>query len=197
MNCSPFDLRDYVLAELGESESRSVELHASGCAACTEELERLRLTHAALLVLRDEEVPQRIAFVSDKVFEPSPWRRVWSFLWTSSARLAFGASAMLLVAAVVWNRPVTVATAPPAPVVDVAKLQADFDSRMRDEVAKAVAASEAREEKRHADFLKAMENRYEVDRQALHASLEQSLRVMEGRRGTLILASGGGAGEQR
>ena len=44
MSCSPFDLRDYVLAELCESERRSMEEHALGCAACREELERLRLT---------------------------------------------------------------------------------------------------------------------------------------------------------
>lgn len=197
MSCSPYDLRDYVLAELDETERRSVEAHANACATCREELERLRLTHTALMVLREEEIPQRIAFVSDKVFEPSPWRRSWKFLWTSSARLAFGASAMFLIASLVWNRPATVATAPSAPVVDVAKLQAEFDTRLRAEVAKALAASEARQQSRNAEFINAMEKRYEVDRQALQASLDQSLKVIEGRRGTMILASSGADGTQQ
>jgi anti-sigma factor RsiW len=197
MSCSPFDLRDYVLAELGESERRSVEAHASACAACREELEQLRLTHSALLILRDEEVPQRIAFVSDKVFEPSPWRKAWGFVWTSSARLAFGAAAMLLAASVVWNRPLSVVTAPAAQVVDVAKLRADFDTRLQQEVAKAVASVEARQAKRDGDLLQAMEKQYEMNRVELQMALDQSLKVMEGRRGTLILASGGGDGARQ
>ena len=75
MSCSPFDLRDYFLQELTDPQQRQVEAHVKTCQACREELDRLRLTEAALFSLRDEEIPQRIAFVSDKIFEPSPWRR--------------------------------------------------------------------------------------------------------------------------
>lgn len=103
MSCSPFDLRDYVLKELSDPEQRQVEGHARGCMACREELERLRLTEATLLSLRDEEIPQRIAFVSDKIFEPSPWRRSWTAFWGSSARLGFASAAMLSVALVVYT----------------------------------------------------------------------------------------------
>ena len=78
MNCSPFDLKDYFLQELPNPQRREVEGHLTRCPACREELDRLHLTQAALFSLRDEEIPQRIAFVSDKVFEPSPWRRWWS-----------------------------------------------------------------------------------------------------------------------
>ena len=81
MSCSPFDLRDYLFGELAEPDRRQVESHVHSCALCNEDLERLRLTHATLLALRDEEVPQRIGFVSDKVFEPSPARRAWQSLW--------------------------------------------------------------------------------------------------------------------
>ena len=52
-----------------------MEAHVETCPRCREELDRLRLTEAALFALRDEEIPQRIAFVSDKIFEPSPARR--------------------------------------------------------------------------------------------------------------------------
>src|SRR3984885_4857302 len=54
------------------------EAHANTCAHCREELAGLRLTLDALSTLREEEVPRRIAFVSDKVFEPRWWQRLWS-----------------------------------------------------------------------------------------------------------------------
>jgi anti-sigma factor RsiW len=98
MSCSPFDLRDYFLKELPEPERKQVEVHVKTCAACREELDRLRLTEAALVALRDEEIPQRLAFVSDKIFEPSAWRRGWAAFWGSSARLGFASAAMLSVA---------------------------------------------------------------------------------------------------
>ena len=72
MSCSPFDLRDYFLKELTDPQQRQVEAHVKNLPACREEMERLRMTEAALFSLRDEEIPQRIAFVSDKIFEPSP-----------------------------------------------------------------------------------------------------------------------------
>src|SRR5579885_643117 len=103
MSCSPFDLRDYLLKELSETETRQVDAHVRGCAGCREEVERLRLTEAALFALRDEEIPQRIAFVSDKIFEPSPWRRAWAGFWGSSARLGFASAAMLSIALVVFS----------------------------------------------------------------------------------------------
>src|SRR5579883_2348595 len=100
MSCSPFDLRDYLLKELSETETRQVDAHVRGCAGCREEVERLRIAEAALFSLRDEEIPQRIAFVSDKIFEPSPWRRWWSAFWGSAARLGFASAAMLSLAMV-------------------------------------------------------------------------------------------------
>jgi len=103
MSCSPFDLRDYFLKELPEPEGKQVEVHMKTCAACREELERLRLTEAALVSLRDEEIPQRLAFVSDKIFEPSPWRRGWAAFWNSGARLGFASATMLSAALVVYT----------------------------------------------------------------------------------------------
>src|SRR5579872_2331072 len=95
MSCSPFDLRDYFLQELADPQQRQVEAHIRGCDPCREELDRLRITEAALFSLRDEEIPQRIAFVSDKIFEPSPWRRWLAAFWGSTARLGFASAAML------------------------------------------------------------------------------------------------------
>jgi anti-sigma factor RsiW len=93
MSCSPFDLRDYWFEELSPEERRQVETHVAGCSGCHEEFERLRLTRQALAHLREEEVPRRIAFVSDKVFEPTRFARWWSGM----PKLAFGLALVLAV----------------------------------------------------------------------------------------------------
>jgi anti-sigma factor RsiW len=148
MSCSPFDLRDYFLKELPDSERRQVEAHVKACQGCRAELDSLRLTEATLLTLRDEEIPQRIAFVSDKIFEPSGARRWWSAFWNSSARLGFASAAILAIAIVARpiNRPVVL---PPAPAT-VAQAQpvseADIQARVDAAVAKAVAQVEARQD---------------------------------------------------
>ena len=110
MSCSPFDLKDYFLKELTDPQRRQMEAHVNTCQPCREELDRLRLTEAAMFSLRDEEIPQRIAFVSDQVFEPSPWRRWWGAFWGSSARLGFASAAMLSGALIFFaaTRPVVV-----------------------------------------------------------------------------------------
>jgi len=115
MSCSPFDLRDYLLQELaGPQQRRQVEAHVKTCAPCREELDRLRITEAALRCMADEEIPQRIAFVSDKIFEPSPWRRWLAAFWNSGARLGFASAAMLSASLVVFAlKPA------PAPVIGV------------------------------------------------------------------------------
>jgi hypothetical protein len=57
---------------------RDADAHAAACADCREELAAVRMTLNALSTLRDEEIPRRIAFVSDKVFEPRWWQRFWN-----------------------------------------------------------------------------------------------------------------------
>jgi len=147
MNCSPFDLRDYFLKELPDSERRQVEAHVRNCQPCLEELDRLRLTEAALFALREEEIPRRIGFVSDQVFEPSPWRRWWAGLWGSTARLAFASAAMLSVAILVAAlRPVApIAIRPGPPQVVKAVSETEIQSRIDTAVAKAVAQVDARQ----------------------------------------------------
>jgi anti-sigma factor RsiW len=160
MSCSPIPIKDYVMEELAEPERRKLEAHLKSCPQCREELDRLRLTEAALFSLRDEEIPQRIAFVSDPVFEPSPWRRWWSGLWTSPARLGFAAAAMLSSAILVsaFTRPATLVVnshPAPAPVQTIAATQsapaspalsdAEMERRIQMAVDKAVGASHEKE----------------------------------------------------
>lgn len=84
MNCSNYDWNAYALGELDAAARREAETHASTCPVCRNELANTRLTLDALSVLREEEPPRRIAFVSDKVFEPSPWQRWAEFFRTPS-----------------------------------------------------------------------------------------------------------------
>jgi anti-sigma factor RsiW len=182
MSCSPFDLRDYLLGELAADERRQVDLHMRSCNGCHEDLERLRITHSTLLALRDEEVPQRIGFVSDKVFEPSPARRAWQAFWGSSPKLGFASAAMLSAALVVFAffRP-----APAAPVAvsalptDTAKITAQFSGRMTAAVEKAVAESETRQARKTAELLAAAEQRFEQRRQMDMLRVAEGLSVLQ------------------
>lgn len=97
MSNAPHDLRDYVLEELTPQQRAEVERYLATSVEAREEVERLKLTRQALLSLPEEEPPRRIAFVSDKVFEPSLPRRLWHNLWQGAPRMAFGLAAVLLV----------------------------------------------------------------------------------------------------
>lgn len=181
MSCSPFDLRDYIFGELGEPDRRQVEVHVRSCAHCHEDLERLRLTHSTLLALRDEEVPQRIGFVSDKVFEPSLARRVWQSVWGSSPKLGFASAAMLSAALVIFAF-LRQSAAVPVPPVDTAKIEQQVSARVSAAVEKAVAESEARQANKAAAMLAAAEQRFNEQRQGDRANLEnlaQSIVVLQ------------------
>ncbi len=74
MSCEQYDWKAYALGEMAANERREAEAHAATCACCRGELAHVRLTIDTLSALREEEVPRRIAFVSDKVFEPRWWQ---------------------------------------------------------------------------------------------------------------------------
>jgi hypothetical protein len=176
MSCSPFDLRDYFCQELADPQQRQVEAHVRTCQSCREEMDRLRLTEAALFALREEEIPQRIAFVSDPVFEPSPWRRALSAFWNSGARLGFASAAMLSAALVVFAlyrpAPAPVVNVAPAPVHTLAAAapgltETEVQARIDAAVAKAVTTLDARQK----------------------AQLEQVKADLDGARRRLILAA--------
>jgi anti-sigma factor RsiW len=181
MSCSPFDLRDYLLDELAEGERRQVDQHVRSCGGCHEEMERLRITHATLLALREEEVPQRIGFVSDKVFEPSGVRRVWQALWGSSARLGFASAAMLSVALLFFTffrqAPAVASVAP----LDTSRIEAQVAARVSAAVERAVAESESRQAGKTAALLAAAEQRFERQRETDRLNIEQSLSVLQKR----------------
>jgi anti-sigma factor RsiW len=175
MTCS-FDLREYVLGESSRAEAGRIEAHASECGACRDEIARLQITLGALSAIRDEEPPRRIAFVSDRVFEPRWYQR----LWNSGPRLGFLAAAMLACAILVHafhQAPVP----PPAAVatVDTRAVEQAVSQRLTEAVTKAVADSEARQQKHTAELLQASEQRHELDRRATLAAFSEQTRLLQ------------------
>ena len=169
MNVTPEVLKDYVFGELNAAERRAVETAAAVDGALRDELARLQLTQSALFSLRDEELPRRIAFVSDKVFEPK-WWQVWL---NSGPRLGF-ASAALLAGAIVFHgfaQPQPVMT---APVFD----QARFEQRISEEVSRALPVALEQAEKRHrtqlAMAIKEADGKYQRLRQEDQMAMEAS-----------------------
>ena len=117
MSCSQFDLKAFFLGEPGAAGRGAVEEHLKACPSCREEFDRLRLTGAALASVPDEEMPHRIAFVSDKIFEPRGWARFWG----SAPRLGFASAAMLSVAIIIHGFISTVETRRTAGLVAAAE----------------------------------------------------------------------------
>jgi len=153
MSCSPFDLRDYYLKELTDPQQRQVEAHVKDCPACREELDRLRLTETALFSLREEEIPQRIAFVSDPVFETSRARRWWAAFRRSSG-LGFAGAALLSAALLV-----SALTGTPLGSFGPGLSPAEVDRRIQT----AVAASEARQTRKTTQLVHDLVERLDTE----------------------------------
>jgi hypothetical protein len=154
-------------------------------------LDRLRVTQSALLAVADEEIPQRIGFVSDQVFEPSAMRRWWQALWGSTARLGFASAAMLSVAIMV-SALTRQAPAPPAPAaappqIDMAKVEARFEQRLRTAISKAVAEAEARQQANTKTLLSAAEERHTLEMKSIQLAVEQDLTLLQKRYNSLKL----------
>jgi len=196
MNCASIDLKAYSLGALDARERTIVETHAAGCEGCREELERLRVMQSALAALPQEEIPQRIAFVSDKVFEP----RWWQSIWRSGPAMGFASAALLAAAILVHavTRPATVVT--PAAAVDNAKIE----QRIQDEVAKrvdaavlkAVAESDVRQSARTTEMLAAAEKRFDREREENVAAMQQVARYYTQQMNRLMVASNDFAASQ-
>jgi anti-sigma factor RsiW len=167
------DWKSYALGELDARTRQEAESHVAACADCQDELAGLRVTLDAMATLREEELPRRIAFVSDKVFEPRWYEKLTqAFLRPSFAAAAVIAAAILVHAFV---RPVA-APANATAQVDTraveARVTAEVTARLQNEMAmavntavttavtKAVAETEKRDDHRTALLLSASDRRY-------------------------------------
>ena len=188
MSCSPFDLKDYFFGELAEAESARVRTHVESCPTCAEELDRLRLTEGALRTLRQEDPPRRIAFVSDRVFEPR-WWQVW---WNSAPRLGFASAALLAIAILVHSfaRPVVMVPIPPIQTAAIqAPVRTEDAGRVDDAVRAAVAQSEARQARKTAELVDAARRDIEFQRRADRVQFEETLMLLQKRYNGLLVAS--------
>jgi anti-sigma factor RsiW len=186
MKCTSFDLNAFFFGELPADERRGIEEHLAACAACRAELERLRITQTALAAIPDEEIPQRIAFVSDKVFEPSWWRR----LWRPGPQWAL-LSAGLVAAAILLHGYMYRPAAAPAVESRVieARVEAELTRRVPVVLNEAVARLEARHEARMREAVVAVEKRAEIERKAQMVAFEENLDVLRKRFNVMYLAS--------
>jgi hypothetical protein len=160
---------DYAFDELAPAERRRMELHLRQCAACAGELDQLRLTTAALRVLPDQEVPRRIAFVSDA---PAAGRGWLSGFWNSAARLGF-ASACVLAAGLSF------AATHRQPVVVAPTVATVSDTAIQQAVDKAVAVAV---DKAHADDLQmtktalaAVDSKYALKQRDLMVAMQETM----------------------
>ncbi len=168
-------VRDYAFDELPASERRELEHHLAGCEACATELEQLRLTTAALRSLPEQEIPQRIAFVSDKIFEPSPAARFLTWLRKSAPLLIASAA---LVAALV--RP-----APQVKTVVQTAAGIDVNQQIDAAVAKAVRQVKTEDAQIATAALEAAEAKHDREHRMIVAAMEQNLEVMQKRMGAM------------
>ena len=164
MSCG-VDLKAYVVGEVTEREKLAVEDHVRICQSCHEELDRLNLTQSVLATLREEEPPRRIAFVSDRVFEP----RWWQTMWHSGPAMGFASAALLSIAILAHGFARPVAPAPSASV-DTAQIQRTVDAA----VTKAVSEAQAKQSAEFAKVLNATETRFEQQRQSDLATVQQA-----------------------
>ena len=177
-------LRDYAFDELPAGDRPAMERHLAECAECAQELDQLRLTTAALRMLPDREIPQRIAFVSDKVFQPSLLARFAAGFWNSAARLGFASACVLAAALVVfaYHRPAPQQVAVTAPIAN----NVDVSKQIDEAVAKAV--TQVRQE--DAKMTQAALAAYDRNNRAQWVALEESFAVLQKRVNTdTILAS--------
>jgi hypothetical protein len=161
-----------VLGELGTSERCEAEAHAAACSACRDELAQIRLTLDALSTLREEEIPRRIAFVSDKIFEPRWWQ---AFLRPSFAAGCVVAAAILVHAFV---RQPAAALAPVDTAQIEARIEAQLGKRLNAAVEQAVARVEREQSEKTREMLAATERRYAEQRKADFATAAQNYEML-------------------
>ena len=174
-------LRDYAFDELSGAERLALERHIESCSACEADLRSVQLTAAVLQSVPDREIPQRIAFVSDKLFEPSPWARFWRGFFGSPMQVGF-ASACLLAAAISFS-----ATRRPAEIRTVVTAQGsapvDVSAQIDLAVKKAVAQVHEEDQRQTQIALAAAEVRHKQEHDALLVSMRETVDVMQRRMG--------------
>jgi hypothetical protein len=142
--------------------------------------------------LEDEEIPRRIAFVSDRVFEPRWWQRMWH----SGPAMGFASAALLAGAILVHGVERPLAQVAVAPSADAAQIEKRVEARMNEQmnaaVNTAVNAAQAKQAAEFAKLLNATETRYKLQRQSDLATVQQAAEYYEKQMGRFVVASNQG-----
>ena len=189
MNCAPDDLKDLFFGEIDARERKRVEEHLAACIGCQTEYDRLHFTQTALLSLPEEELPRRIAFVSDKVFEPRWYQKVWN----SGPKLGFAAAAMLscaiLVHALDPAAPLQMASTTPDNAQIQSMVQAEVDQRVAMEVKKVAVEFETRGEAKLQRVIAEQRKQLDFDRRAEMVALEAHYTVLQKKLNQMYMAN--------
>ncbi len=183
------DLHAYALGEGSATERAATAAALAESAELREELERLEITLAALQALPQEEIPRRIAFVSDPVFQPSLWQRFWN----SGPRLAF-AGAGLLSCAILLHGVMQQQTPPPVPVassITPAEVQTIVSQAVSQAVAEVETRAEARTRQEVAAAVTATEKRFDREMQLLSATIQENETILRKQMNRLYVSNAG------
>ena len=175
--CNSDLLRDYAFDEVPAADRPALQRHISECASCAAELDRLRFTTAALRVLPDREVPRRISFVSDRVFEPRSG--FLSGFWNSAARLGFASACVLAVGLsfAAYHRQPEVRTI--VQTADISK--AALDEAVNRAVALAVDKAHAEDMQLTQAALSAVDAKYATKQRDLMVAVSENLNDIQKR----------------
>jgi hypothetical protein len=189
MENEAIDLKGFALGEGTAAEREAARRAIAAEPDLREEFERLELTLTALRGVREEEMPRRIAFVSDPVFEPSWWQRFWG-----SGRLVFAGAAMLAVAIVAHGylmRPGPAAV----PVAAAGLSQPDVDRAIDAAVGRAVAQVEERAAERTRQQVKLAveqsEKRFSQELQMVSAAMQENETILRKQLNRLYVTNAG------
>lgn len=176
------DIRDYAMGEGSPAERQAFAAELAKSAELREELQRYELTLAALQSVPEEEIPRRIAFVSDPVFAPKWWQRFF-------AAPQWGlVSAAVLGAAILGHgwmmRPVTVvAQAPVVREVGISK------EELKAVVAQAVAEAESRQRETLRVALSEAEKKHQEERQMMAVTFDENMMLMRKQMNRMLVSS--------
>lgn len=156
-----------------------------------DDAERLEQTIAALKAVPAEEIPRRISFVSDKVFEPNWWQRLFpSAAWNMGAAAIVAASILghgylaRPVAAVPVAQAVP-AVAQPSSTTQAESLEAAYQRRLDEAVRKLTVEQDARFRMAVAET----EKRMAFEHRAAMVTVEENFNLMRKQMNRMILAS--------
>ncbi len=199
MTCSGIDLNAYHFGELNGSERIAAERHVRDCAACSEELDRLAALDSALRMLPTEAMPQRISFVSDKIFEPRWYQRffnpgpAWGVAAGFLVICGLGLNLMYRPEPLIVSRTTRVGAREVEALVE-AEVARRMDGAVKAAVAQAVADSEVRQRK----VFKADLEKVELDYQAQVLAVRENVAFLQKKlNATQILSARSEVGDAR